>query len=218
MAIEKLSDISPFKALFLNDSDINNYVFKTKRIEIDIEKSYDIALVLGCSDYDIMQCRADEAIKLYHQGTADKLFLTGGVGFLSKNRETSEAYIMRKYMMSKGITDSDIIIEDCSRDTYENMKNSLAQIEKACGEGGKVIIVTSDFHSKRSKGMLEKMTPLNIYSYGVLDGKHDFNIWNNYNFSTKRLIRTEALLLSWYTQRGIIDDQEVTSINGLSKR
>ena len=215
MAIEKLSDISPFKTLFLSDSDINNYVFKTKRIEIDIEKSYDIALVLGCSNYDIMQCRADDAIKLYHQGTADKLFLTGGIGFLSKNRELSEAYVMRQYMRSQGIADSNIIVEDRSRDTYENIKNSLAQIKKVSGEGGKVIIVTSDFHSKRAKGMLEKMTPLSIYSYGVLDGKHDLDIWNNYSFSTKRLIRTEALLLSWYTQRKIIDDQTVTSINKL---
>ena len=90
--------------------------------------------------------------------------------------------------------------------------DSLKQIESECGKGGKIVIVTSDFHSKRSKGMLEKMTPLNIYSYGVLDGKHDFDIWSKCDFSTKKLVRTEALLLSWYTKRGIIDDQEIRPI------
>ena len=213
MAINKLSDIKPLKALSLNEADLNNYVFKSKRVEIDIEKNYDIALVLGCGIYDIMQFRADDAVRLYKQGVVNKLFLTGGFGFLSKNRDTSEASIMRNYMLAQGISDKDIIIEDKSRDTYENMKNSLRQIEDECGKDGKIVIVTSDFHSKRSKGMLEKMTSCDVYSYGVLDGKHDLETWNHYNFSTKKLIRTEALLLSWYTKRGIINDQEINPIN-----
>ena len=213
MQINKLSDVNPLQALTLTENDLNNYVFKTKRVEIDIEKNYDIALVLGCSIYGIMQHRADDAINLYRQGIIDKIFLTGGIGFFSKNRETSEANVMRNYMLSHGISNEDIIVEDKSRDTYENMKNSLKQIEDECGKDGRIVIVTSDFHSKRAKGMLEKMTDCDIYSYGVLDGKHDLEIWNNYNFSTKKLIRTEALLLSWYTKRGIIDDQEVDEIN-----
>lgn len=217
MSIQKLSDANLFKAFSLKENELNNYVFKSKRIEIDIEKNYDIALVLGCSIYGIMQHRADDAINLYRQGVIDKLFLTGGVGFLSKNRQDSEANVMRKYMLQQGINDNDIIVEDRSRDTYENFNNSLKQIEAECGKNGKIVIVTSDFHSKRSKGILEKMTPLNIYSYGVLDGKHDIDKWNHYNFSTKKLVRTEALLLSWYVQKGIIDDQEIEYVNGKAR-
>ncbi len=95
MEINKLSDVSPVRAGLLNEKDINNYVFKTKRVEIDIEKNYDMALVLGCSIYGVMQHRADTAINLYNKGVIDKLFVTGGVGFLSTNREDSEANVMR---------------------------------------------------------------------------------------------------------------------------
>ena len=213
MALEKLSDAKPLKAFTLNSNDINNYVFTPKRIEIDINKKYDIALVLGCSNYEIMKYRADEAIKLYRLGIIDKIFLTGGIGLLSTNREMTESYIMRQYMLLNGINDSDIIIEDKSKNTYENIKNSLNIIEKASNSEDQIVIVTSDFHSKRVKGIIEKMTPLITHSYGVLDGKHDIDKWDKYSISTKRLIRTEALLLSWYTQKEIIDDQDIIHIN-----
>ena len=213
MDINKLSDVAPSKALFLNEQQLNNYVFKTKRIEIDIKKNYDVALVLGCSIYGIMQHRANDAIKLYKQGIINKLCLTGGVGFLSLHRNTSEANVMKEYMISQGVSANDIIIEDQSRNTFENMKNSLLKIKNKYDQDITIVIVTSDFHSKRCKAMLEKISPFSIYSYGVLDGKHDLDTWNHYNFSTKKLVRTEALLLSWYTKKGIIDDQEVTSIN-----
>lgn len=208
----KLSDKNIFTAPFQNEHDINNYIFKTKRVEIKIANNYDIALVLGCSVTEVMMKRADEAILLYERGIVKKLFLTGGVGFLSMNRNNSEANVMKKYMVSKGVPVEDIFVEDRSRDTYENMKNSLEEIEKQCGKDGEIILVTSDFHEKRAKGVLEKMTPCSIYAYGVLDGKHDIDTWPYEGFLVHKMIRTEALLLAWYTKKGIIDDQEVEEV------
>ena len=217
MNIQKLSDISPLKAYTLNETKLNDYVFNSKRIEINVDENYDIALVLGCKVYEIMMYRAIEAVTLYRKGIINKILLTGGVGFLSQNRDDSEANVMRKYMLQQGVKDEDIIVEDKSRDTYENMANSVDQIESQYGKNGRIVIVTSDFHSKRSKGMLEKMTSSDIYSYGVLDGKTDIDKWNHQNASIKNLLRTEAFLLSLYAKKGIINNQEIEHVIRKSK-
>lgn len=191
---------------------VSKYVFKTKRIEIEPDKKYDIALVLGCSIKEVMMKRIEDAFKLYESGIIKKIYLTGGIGFLSKNREESEANVMKRYLLSKGVPEEDIVVEDKSRDTYENMKNSLDLIKGEVGEDGTIILVTSDFHQKRAKGMLEKMTPCSIYSYGVEDGKHDFSNWFKSPTAVK-MIRIEAFLLYWYAKKGIIDNLSVDNID-----
>lgn len=215
--MEKLSDAKFLSALTMSEEDINNYVFQARRIDLEEGRSYDVGLVLGCSNYDIMEHRANDAIELYKEGILDTLVLTGGIGFFSKNREDSEASVMRKYMISNGVSDENIIVEDKSRNTFENMNNSVKMIEDASGKDGNIVIVTSDFHSKRSKGMLQKMTPLEILSYGSLDGKHDIDVWSKGDFAVKKLIRTEALLLAWYTQKQKMMDQPVESVRVRSR-
>ena len=143
-----------------------------------------------------MKHRADTAINLYKKGIIGKLCLTGGVGFLSKNRDESEASVMKRYMLEQGVSEGSIIVEDESRSTFENMKNSLKFIEKECGTDGKIVIITSNFHTKRAKGMLRKMTLCDIYSYGVLDGKHDIDNFAN-SFATRRVIMQEAVSLHY---------------------
>ena len=208
MAIHKLSDVNPIHAFLMNGKNINNYVFNPKVSEINLNEQYDIGLVLGCKNYNIMKCRIDETIKLYNSQTIKKIILSGGAGFFSKNKEESEAYVMYKYLLNNGISNNDITIENKSKNTLENMKNIIKYIESN-KLYKKIVIITSDFHSKRSKGMLKKLTDLDIYSHGVLDGIHDIEVWNKGNISIKTLIRLEALLLSWYTKKEIIEDQKV---------
>lgn len=70
-------------------------------------------------------------------------------------------------MIKNGVSDENVVLEDKSRNTFENMNNSDKMIEEASEKDGNIVIVTSDFHSKRSKGMLQKMTPLEILTYVV---------------------------------------------------
>ena len=217
MKVDRLTDVNPLRTLFLNEKDLNNYVFRTKRVEIEADKNYDVALVLGCSIYDVMKHRAIDAKKLYDNGTVQKLILTGGIGRFSKNREDSEANVMKRFMLENGVSENDIIVEDKSRDTLENMRNSLGYIQKECGDKGKIVLVTSDFHCKRAKGMLQLMTPLNISAYGSLDGKHDIDKWNHTSFSEKKMLHIEALCLSMYARKGVIPNFEIEEVNGISR-
>ncbi len=209
MKIISLSDVRPFRVLFLSVSDITNYVFTSNNIEVNYKRTYDVALVLGCSDYDIMKHRVDEAIKLYRRGLFKKIVLTGGVGYFSTKRHSSEASIMKDYMIINGVLEEDILVEDCSRDTYENVKNSVKIIENEFNKSANVILITSSFHIKRAKAILDKLSSLKVYSYGVLDGKHDIDNWYMNTFSSRRLIKTEAFLLSWYVRKGLIIDQKI---------
>lgn len=212
MATYKLSSVNPLLALTLSNAKLIDYVFEPKRVEIVDSENYNIGLVLGCSDYEIMKHRADTAINLYKNGIVGKLCLTGGIGFLSKNREDSEASVMKKYMLEQGVSEASIIVEDKSRSTFENMKNSLSYIEKECNADGKIVIITSDFHCKRAKGMLKKMTDYEIYSYGVLDGKHDIDKFAS-RFSTRKVIMQEAVSISLCTLRGVMADREIVKVN-----
>lgn len=214
----KLSNKNILTAPLQRKSKLTEYVFKTKRLEIEIDKNYDIALVLGCSVREILIERTKAAIKLYKDGTVKKLYLSGGVGKVSKYRNETEAEVMKRILIENGIPENDIVIEDKSTTTYENMINTLELIKQECGNNGSIVLVTSDFHQKRSKGMLEKMLrekincSCDIYSYGVNDGKHDIDNWYN-EFSSQKLVRTEALLLAFYVWKKKIDDQIIEKID-----
>lgn len=206
--MENLRDVNPVSAFFMSEASINDYVFRLDRSDISLAEQYDIGLILGCHIDSVMESRMNEAIKLYYNEVIDKLLLTGGIGYLSMNRDETEASRMRKYMLKNGVCDSDIIVEDKSRNTLENMKNSLVSIEMDVNKPS-LVLVTSDFHCKRAKGMLSKMTTLPVYAHGSLDGIYDIDTWNKQGLGVKKMIRTEAALLSWYTMNKTIDNQAI---------
>jgi len=67
---------------------------------------------------------------------------------ITANNKLLESIIAERYLVEFGVSYEDIIIEDKSRDTFENAKNSKA----LCLDMGfkKPIIVTSAYHLKRS--------------------------------------------------------------------
>lgn len=208
MSFQKLSDVAPIKAFFLNKQKLNNYVFSSKDGKINDKISYDIAIVLGCKNYKIMKHRIDEAILLYKKGIVKKLLLSGGNNILVKKLDTESSF-MKKYVLNNRINEKDVIVEDKSKTTYQNMTNSIKEIKKICKKDSKIVIITSDFHIKRSKAILEKLTPLEIYSCKVFDRQHDIDKWTHSNISSRILIRTEAFLLSYYVKKGLINDQPI---------
>ena len=208
----KLSDKNFFTASLQGIEDLTNYVFQAMRIEADLEKKYNVGLVLGCKNYDIMSKRADEAIKIYQNGNFDYIIVTGGIGYFSHNRDESEGRIMARYMVEHGINPNNIGIEDKSRDTLQNMKNSLKLIEKVCGEKGSIILFTSDFHQKRSKGILENLTTCPICSYGVEDGKTDIDKWHT-NKEGRSYVKNEARLMPILISSDKMKDQVIEPIN-----
>lgn len=186
---------------------INKYVF-LKEEKNNLKKKYDIALVLGCSNYAIMFKRSDAAIELYKKKIINKIYLTGGIGVFSKNRKEPESLIMKKYMISKGIKEEDIITETNTKDTVGNMKETLKMIDENYNKKLNILLITSSFHMKRAKMLLENMCNHNIYSYSIKDGIGDKDIWNTSKIG-KNLIKNEAALLYFAAKKGIIKNIEI---------
>src|SRR6476620_2634863 len=90
----------------------------------DIEA--DAAIVLGAAVWStdvspVFRERINHALDLYRRGKARKLIFTGGQG--NKN-EPTEAAAARAYAIENGIPADDILIEQSSHTTFENVVNA----------------------------------------------------------------------------------------------
>ena len=107
----------------------------------------DVIIVLGCAirtdgtPTPILRGRADRAIKVYQSqirknGVHPCFVVSGGQG---PDEVISEAASMRDYLLSQGVPEDDILMEDKSASTYENMTFSKQVIEDNWHENERVI-------------------------------------------------------------------------------
>ena len=89
---------------------------------------------------DSLKRRLDAAL-LYHQVCPSvKIIVSGGQG---KGEDVSEAYAMVQYLREHEVKDEQIMLEDQSRTTRENLRFSKAYLEELKTPVG---IVTNNFH------------------------------------------------------------------------
>ena len=115
--------------------------------------NFDYVIVLGSGLIDgdkvsrLLGDRLDKGIQIYsNSSTACRIIVSGGQG---SDEKISEAQAMKNYLMEHGIKESDIIMEDQSRDTMENLRNSQNIIKKQKGSQH-TAVVTSGYHTLRA--------------------------------------------------------------------
>ena len=116
----------------------------------------------------LLAARVDKAIEFYNKQKKKtkppKIVLSGGQG---ADEPRSEAEAMAAYAVLKGIPRRDILLEDKSATTYENMKFSKAVIEEDCGqEKYRCLYSTSRYHLLRA-GMYAKKAGLKAEGIGA---------------------------------------------------
>lgn len=90
-----------------------------------------------------------------------QVVVSGGQG---RGENITEAEAMRRYLISNGIAESRILMEDRSTSTMENFKYSKSLIEQVSGKPVREItFITSNFHILRAK-MLAKRNHLVSYA------------------------------------------------------
>jgi uncharacterized SAM-binding protein YcdF (DUF218 family) len=154
---------------FLMDEIISKWEYCDDNIYLKNTK-YDLAIVLGgMGRIDERQNRFDfnqsgdrlfQTLALYHKHRVNKLMITGGSGSVSKPHHREAEYI-KSYLRSISIPDSNIIIENSSKNTYENAIFSK-HILDSLKFNGSILLVTSSFHMKRSLAIFEKAGYKNI--------------------------------------------------------
>ena len=113
------------------------------------KRAFDAVIIHGCALIRgdqvsrILARRLDLALKLYRRSKGKALLIvSGGQG---SDETVSEAAAMRDYLLEKGVSAEQILLEDQSHSTKENLSFS-ARILAERGAGGRVALVTSDYH------------------------------------------------------------------------
>ena len=120
---------------------------------VDEARQADVIIVLGASlskdgVSPVFRERLNHGITLYNNGYADKIIITGGVG---EGSYQSDAYVAGLYVMSMGVPEEDIILEEQSSITSENLEYSKEIMDEM---GFSTAIIVSDpIHMKRAMSM-----------------------------------------------------------------
>lgn len=120
----------------------------------------DYVIILGCriskdgKPLPLLRSRCDGAIRYYRrqaekQNPLPKLVASGGKG---EDESVSEAEAIRGYLLEQGIPEEDILVENKSTNTRENMRFSMRLIGAKEGEDDKVRVAysTTNYHVLRS--------------------------------------------------------------------
>ena len=115
----------------------------------------DVAVILGAAAYNgevspVYRERINHGITLYEEGYVDRLIVTGGT---ADQGEESDASAAKKYLLSRGIPEEAVLMEDQSSITQENLENSKAIMEENGYETA--IIVSDPLHMKRAMLLAE---------------------------------------------------------------
>jgi len=117
----------------------------------------------------LLASRVDKAIQFYNKQKqvfhAPKLILSGGQG---SDEPIAEARAMMEYASLKGIPEDDILLEDKSKTTMQNMKFSKQIMDNDATAGEKpyrCIFCTSNYHLLRT-GMYARVAGLKINGIG----------------------------------------------------
>ncbi len=108
--------------------------------------------------------RVLHTVQLYQAGKIEKILITGGSGSLTK-KEKSESSRLKEVMLYSGVPESDIYIEEKSRNTRESALFTKQMIDRL-QPGSKILLITSTFHIPRSLGCFRKVG-MKLDGYGV---------------------------------------------------
>lgn len=104
----------------------------------------DAAIVLGAAiNTPALTNRTLVALRLYQEGKVGELVLSGGK---IADEDISEAQFMEKVIHRNTADNINYVLEDKSRTTYENIKNSKALL----GDSSSIVIVSDQFHLARA--------------------------------------------------------------------
>ena len=152
----RISDINKDN---LTDEMIDRVLYKGLE---DSGAKADCIIVLG--SMKASQDRIPVAVKAYKEGRAPKILLSGGsVHEFSEGRMTESEH-MRMRAVESGAAPEDIIVENASRNTVENMLGSLMELQRSfwINRVKRVLLVTTNFHMRRSLALARYLFPAHI--------------------------------------------------------
>ena len=123
----------------------------------DERRKSDAIVVLGAAQYNgrpspVLRARLDHAITLYQEHYAPLIVVTGGT---ARGDTESEATVSRRYLLSRGVPGSAVVVRPEGRSTVASME----AVGKWLGERqlSSVLLVSDPFHMARLKCEARRM-------------------------------------------------------------
>lgn len=129
--------------------------------------------------------RIIEAVRLYHEGSIDRILISGGAADIN-NPEYNEGLSLARLAMDLRVLEEDILLENQSRNTYENAKFSKNVIPENDQD---FLLITSAFHMPRALRCFEKQG-ISVQPYPV-----DFQVDSSTTFSD--FLPSDKALRKW---------------------
>jgi len=124
----------------------------------------DIALVLG-SKVELdgkpsprLRARLDKTFELYHAGYFPQIIVSGGIG----KEGYDEAFVMRDYLVSRGISKDCVIVDSDGTTTFASARNTSRIMRRQKLES--VLVISQYFHIPRSRLALRRFGIAPVYS------------------------------------------------------
>lgn len=122
----------------------------------------EVMVIFGCQVKPwgpsvLLQDRLDTALDYLEDHPDLTVVVSGGKG---RDEPVSEARCMYDYLTEHGVEGERIVMEDQSRNTWQNIGNTLALMQSGEVEAtGEFILVSSDFHLARIKMLWNRVWP-----------------------------------------------------------
>ena len=156
--------------------------------------------------------RVPVAAQAYNAGRAGKVLLCGGKLRTFHDGTYSEAEHMRKAALKAGIAADDILLENASQNTVENMLFALIEMQRAFGLNNvhRVLLVTTAYHMRRSLAIARYLFPkhITLLPCPADDTNTRRNNWTQSDVGIQR-VKNEAMKIVAYVNNRIIPDFEI---------
>ena len=154
-----------FAACVAAFSVVSGMMLKASLTAIPADRPSYTLVVLGCKAHGdqpswMLSDRLEKAYSILRDNPKIKCVVTGGKG---DDEQFTEAYVMKKFLVEKGISPDRIYTEELSQSTEENLLYSKGII-RLNGLSENIVIVTDRFHVLRARIWAEKSGFTNIYS------------------------------------------------------
>ncbi|MCD4745677.1 MAG: YdcF family protein [Bacteroidales bacterium] len=169
-----------------------------------LTENYNVGIVLGGgmvtfdkkNDRIIFRENVDrilQAVELYKTDKIKKILISGGSGSLVFN-EMIESVILKKYLITIGIPENDIIIDSISKNTHENAVQSSYILKKNYPDSN-YLLITSALHMRRALACFNKegIKPAS-YCTNKIVGERRFDIYYLFIPKAENFILWENLI------------------------
>ena len=176
----------------------------------DTGENVDCIIVLG--SIKATQYRVPVAVAAYKAGRANKLLFCGGNLQDFPDGRCSEADQMYKAALELGIAEEDLILDNSSQNTIENILFALINLQRnfCLNNVHRVLLVTTSYHMRRSLAIARYLFPdhITIIPCPANDTNTRRDNWMNTSAGIKRA-KAEAMNIVRCVLNGVIPDFKI---------